>query len=223
MRPGDARRKTMESPKIKALFLDIGGVLLTNGWDRSMRRRAAETFGLDYADMDERHHLTFDTFETGKLTLKEYLARTIFYRDRPFTYDDFTSFMFSQSKPHTDMIEWVRKLKEQFSLKVAVISNEGRELAVYRIHTFGLAEFVDFFVISSFVGLRKPDRDIFRLALDIAQIPPQEAAYIEDRMMFVEVAASAGFNGIHHVGFEPTRDAVRALGLALSASGTEKN
>lgn len=212
----------MERHKIKALFLDIGGVLLTNGWDRSMRRKAAETFGLDYAEMDERHHLTFDTFESGKLSLQEYLDRTIFYQSRPFPRDEFTSFMFSQSRPQPEMIEWVRKLKEKFSLKVAAVSNEGRELAVYRIHTFGLMEFVDFFVISSFVGIRKPDRDIFRLALDIAQIPPEEVAYIEDRLMFVEVAASSGLHGIHHLGFEPTREALKALGLTLDSPPTKK-
>ncbi len=178
---------------------------------------------MDYTELDERHHLTFDTFESGKLSLQEYLDRTIFYQERSFSRDEFTSFMFSQSRPHPEMIDWVRKLKRQFSLKVAAVSNEGRELAVYRIHRFGLTEFVDFFVISSFVGMRKPDGDIFRLALDIAQISPEEAAYIEDRLMFVEVAASSGLHGIHHVGVEPTREALKALGLSLDFPGTGTN
>jgi putative hydrolase of the HAD superfamily len=202
---------------MKALFLDVGGVLLTNGWDRAMRQRAAATFRLDYADMDERHHLTFDTFESGKLTLDEYLDRTIFYQERPFSREEFRSFMFSQSKPYPQMIEWVRALKAWYSLKVAVFSNEGRELTVYRVHTFGLAEFVDFFIVSSFVHFRKPDRDIYRMALDIAQVSPEQVAYVEDRLMFVEVAQTLGIRGIHHTGYESTRKGLEALGLTLGS------
>ncbi len=207
-----ATRQTM-----KALFLDVGGVLLTNGWDRSMRQQAAATFHLDYADMDERHHLTFDTFESGKLTLDEYLDRTIFYQERPFSREDFKSFMFSQSRPYPQMIEWVRALKARYPLKVAVVSNEGRELTVHRVQTFGLAEFVDFFIVSSFVHFRKPDRDIYRMALDIAQVSPEQVVYVEDRLMFVEVAQSLGIRGIHHTGYEATRDALKVLGLAVDS------
>ncbi len=205
------------SQTIKALFLDVGGVLLTNGWDRSMRQRAAETFHLDYADMDERHHLTFDTFESGKLTLDEYLNRTIFYRERPFSREEFKSFMFSQSKPFPRMIEWARALKARYPLKVAVVSNEGRELTVYRVQRFGLAEFVDFFIVSSFVHFRKPDQDIYRMALDVAQVSPEQVAYVEDRLMFVEVAQGLGIRGIHHTGYESTRDAVKGLGLSVDS------
>ncbi len=205
------------SQRMKALFLDVGGVLLTNGWDRSMRQRAAATFHLDYADMDERHHLTFDTFESGKVTLDEYLDRTIFYRERPFSREEFKSFVFSQSRPYPQMIEWVRALKARYPLKVAVVSNEGRELTVYRVHTFGLAEFVDFFIVSSFVHFRKPDRDIYGMALDIAQVLPEQVVYVEDRLMFVEVAKTLGIRGIHHTDFESTRDTLKVLGLALDA------
>ncbi|MEJ2555063.1 MAG: HAD family phosphatase, partial [Anaerolineae bacterium] len=77
------------SPSITTLFLDIGGVLLTNGWDHNMRRKAAEIFGLDYEEMNERHHLTFDTYEEGKLNLYEYLNRVIFYQERPFSLEEF--------------------------------------------------------------------------------------------------------------------------------------
>lgn len=202
---------------MKALFLDVGGVLLTNGWDRAMRQRAAATFRLDYADMDERHHLTFDTFESGKLTLDEYLDRTIFYQERPFSREEFKSFMFSQSKAYPQMIEWVRALKARYPLKVAVVSNEARELTVYRVRTFGLAEFVDFFIVSSFVHFRKPDRDIYRMALDIAQVSPEQVAYVEDRLMFVEVAQSLGIRGIHHTGYESTRKGLEALGFTLGS------
>jgi putative hydrolase of the HAD superfamily len=196
-----------------ALFGYIGGVLLTNGWDRSMRRRAAETFGLDSAEMDERHHLTFDTFEEGKLSLEEYLNRVVFYQKRTFSREEFRSFMFAQSQPYPEMMELIRSLKRRYGLKVAVISNEGRELTVYRIHKFRLVEFVEFFISSCFVHFRKPDADIYRIALDIAQVSPAELVYIDDREMFVEVAQGLGIRGIHPVSYESTRNALAGLGL----------
>jgi len=200
--------------KVSALFLDVGGVLLTNGWDRSMRERAAETFKLDYAEMDERHHLTFDTYEEGKLSLDEYLHRVVFYQNRPFSGEEFKTFMFAQSQPYPQMVELIRGIKRSSGVKVAVVSNEGRELAVHRIEKFGLAEFVDFFIVSCFVHFRKPDADIYRIALDIAQVPPERVVYIEDRFMFVEVAQTMGIRGIHHTGYDSTRAALTSLGLA---------
>lgn len=200
---------------IRTLFLDIGGVLLTNGWDSDARKLAADKYGLDYPEMDHRHHLTFDTYETGKLSLDEYLNRVVFYQKRPFSRGEFKDFIFAQSRPYPEMIELVCSLKARFGLKVAVVSNEGRELTVYRIHKFGLGAFVDFFVSSSFVHYRKPDTDIYRIALDLAQVEPAEVAYIEDRALFVEVARSLGIRGIQHTSYEATRAALAELGLSL--------
>jgi len=206
----------METNRPTALFLDVGGVLLTNGWDRSMRRRAAESFRLDPADMDERHHLTFDTYELGKLSLDEYLNRMVFCKKRPFSKEEFKAFMFAQSQAFPQMIDLVRNLKKAYSLKVAVVSNEGRELTTYRIQKFGLGEFVDFFIASSFVHFRKPDSDIYRIALDVAQVPIEHVLYIEDRLMFVEVAQGMGIRSIHHTGFDSTRENLASFGLFLS-------
>ncbi len=205
--------------KVSALFLDIGGVLLTNGWDRESRRKAAEMFKLDYGEMDERHHLTFSTYELGKISLEEYLDRVIFYTPRPFTREDFIEFMYAQSDAYPDMIELIRKLKQEYCLHVAVVSNEGRELTTYRIKKFHLDEFVDFFISSCFVHYRKPDTDIFRIALDVSQVPPNEVAYIEDRQMFVEVAGKLGLRSIRHQNYENTRQTLANLGLAITESG----
>jgi putative hydrolase of the HAD superfamily len=203
----------MSSP-ITTLFLDIGGVLLTNGWDHVARKRAAEMFHLDQEEMNDRHHLTFDTYEEGKLELDEYLSRVVFYEPRSFTRDDFRAFMFAQSKPYPEMIELVRDLKARHGCKIAVVSNEGRELTEYRVRKFELGTFVDFFISSCFVHYRKPDADIYRIALDTAQVQPSQVAYIEDRAMFVEVARGLGLVGIHHQEAEKTREALAALGLA---------
>jgi putative hydrolase of the HAD superfamily len=198
---------------ITCLFLDIGGVLLTDGWSHESRKIAAEQFGLDLKDFDERHHLTFDTYEVGKLTLEEYLERTVFYRKRSFTPADFRDFMFSRTKPFPEMIALIRRLKARHHLKIAVVSNEGRELNLHRIEKFKLAEFVDFFISSCFVHFRKPDADIFRLALDVAQVPAKQVLYIEDRPLFVQVAHGLGIRGIRHTDWESTRAILKAHGL----------
>lgn len=207
-----------EKTTINTLFLDIGGVLLTNGWDRQARRRAVETFDLDYNELNERHHLTFDTYEQGKLSLDEYLTRVVFYEDRTFTRSEFQNFMFKQSKELPDMIEYLRKLKDQYKLKLVAVSNEGRELNDYRIKTFQLNKFIDAFVSSSYVHFRKPDEDIYKMALDIAQVEPDQVVYLDDRKMFVQIANTFGINGVHHKGYESTRDALRQFGLQVKGN-----
>lgn len=197
------------------LFTDLGGVLLTNGWDRGLRKRVAAHFGIDPAEMDERHHLTYDTYEAGKIDLTEYLRRVVFWERREFTQEQVVEFMLAHARCFPEMIELVRSLKERYRLKVAVVSNEGRELTADRIGRFGLREFVDFFVVSSYVHFRKPDEDIYRIALDVAQAEPEDVVYLDDRQMFVEVAARLGMRAIWHRDPAATRAALAELGLVL--------
>jgi putative hydrolase of the HAD superfamily len=201
---------------ITDLFLDIGGVLLTNGWDDDIQKRTADKFGLDYQEMHERHHLTFDTYEEGKLSLDEYLNRIVFYQERSFTKEAFKAFMYAQSQPFPEMIELMCGLKAKYGLEIAAVSNEGRELTVYRVLQFKLGTFIDFFISSCFVHYRKPDEDIYRIALDIAQVRPEQVVYIDDRAMFVEVAQGLGIKGILHSGYETTRTALANLNLTFS-------
>jgi putative hydrolase of the HAD superfamily len=206
--------KTMKkATAITTVFLDIGGVLLTNGWDHHARKRAATNFKLELAEMEDRHHLTFDTYEEGKLTLEEYLDWVVFYQKRPFTRAQFRRFMFAQSKPYPEMIELLAQLKVRHGLKIAVISNEGRELNAYRIRNFKLDKFVDTFISSCFIHIRKPDADIFRLALDIAQAPARQVVYIENTPMFVQVAEGLGIRSILHTDYKSTCAKLAALGL----------
>jgi len=205
----------MSDSQIQALFIDLGGVMLTNGWDSDTRRAAAERFGLNLADMDSRHRMTFDTYEIGKLSLGEYLNRTVFYQPRPFTSAEFITWILDQSKEYPGMLDMVRALKAKYKLKVYVVSNEGRELTEYRIKKFALSGFVDAFVSSCFVHLRKPDNDIYWMALDLAQVPATQVAYLEDRQLFVEVAAKFGIHSIQHTSYESTQSALARLGLTL--------
>jgi putative hydrolase of the HAD superfamily len=198
---------------VTTLFLDIGGVMLSNGWGHESRRSAADVFTLDFDEMDERHHVIQITYEEGKITLNDYLKRVVFYQKRSFTINQFRDFMFSQSTPNLEMIEYIRQLKDQYNLKIAVVNNEGRELNEHRIKKFKLNQFVDFFISSCFVHFRKPDADIFRIALDIAQVPVQHVVYIEDMQMFVDVAKDLGIRGIHHKNYLSTSDELALMGL----------
>ncbi len=198
---------------ITTLFLDIGEVLLTNGWGHELRQLAAEEFHLDYNDFNTRHAIAFETYEIGKLTVDEYLDIAVFYKPRDFTKDAFRQFMFRQSKPYPKMIGLIKRLKKQYGLKIIAVSNEARELNTYRIDEFGLASFIDFFVSSTYVHIRKPDKNIFKLALDMAHVQPDEVLYIDDTEVFITIAESMGIKGIWHVNHETTCEKLQSFGF----------
>jgi putative hydrolase of the HAD superfamily len=190
--------------------------MLTNGWDHLARKRAAKHFELNWAEMDQRHRLVFETHEEGKLSFEEYLGWVVFYEKRPFTRNQFRDFMFAQSKPYPKMLDLVAQLKAQHGLKIVVISNESREVNAHRIRTFRLDLLVDAFLSSCFVGMRKPDIEFFRLALDLAQTAPERAVFIDNTPMFVQIAERLGMKGILHVDFDSTHAALTSLGLKTS-------
>ena len=202
-----------KSVSITALFIDIGGVLLTDGWSHETGKLAAKRFGLNFDELNKRHREALDTYELGNLTFEEYLNLVVFYEKRPFTPAQFRKFIFAQSKPYPEMIALVRQLKIKYGLKIVAVSNEGRGLNEYRIQNFKLNEFIDFFISSCFVHLRKPDADIFRLALDTAQVPADQVLYIENTPMFVEVAESLGIRSVLHTDYKSTRKNLASFGL----------
>ncbi|MHB8853294.1 MAG: HAD-IA family hydrolase [Ignavibacteriaceae bacterium] len=201
--------------KIKYLFVDIGGVLLTDGWVRGYRKLASKKFDLNPDEMEKRHNQAFDTCELGKLNLEEYLSWVVFYEKRSFTPAQFRKFLFAQSKPYPQMIELVCKLKEKYGLKIVVVSNEARELNAYRIQKFKLDRFVDFFISSCYVHLRKPDTDIFRLALDTTQAQARQVVYIENTPMFVKIAEGLGIRSILHRDYKSSCAKLSELGLKI--------
>jgi putative hydrolase of the HAD superfamily len=191
---------------------------LTNGWDRHLREKAAKKFNIDFEEMNNRHALTFDTYEIGKISLDEYLNRIVFYQPRPFSLNEFKEFMFTQSHSYPEMVQLIMNLKQQYSLRVVVVSNEGRELSVDRIQRFRMKEYVDVFVCSGFVGLRKPDVDIYRLAWDLAQVEPKEVIYIDDRPLLAEIGRQLGMQVIQHITFEQTQAVLKDF-LSVKPTG----
>jgi len=198
---------------IRAIFWDVGGVLLTNAWDRTERSEALEHFQLDQAEFHARHEMVVSSFERGKITLDEYLDRTVFYRTRPFTREMFRDYMFALSQPFPEVLEFARALTETGKYVMGTINNESRELNYYRIEKFALRMIFRLFVSSCFVGFRKPERDIYRLALEITQVPAEQCCFIDDRALNLECAAKLGMHPIQMQKMEQLRGDLANLGV----------
>jgi putative hydrolase of the HAD superfamily len=182
--------------KITTLFFDVGGVILTNGWDGASRQAAASKFQFDFAEFEARHELANPAWERGEITMEEYLARTIFYRERTFWPKEFEVFMYAQSTPLAESLEFVRTLARSGRYLMAVISNESAEINAYRIKTFGLREIFTAFFSSCYVGIQKPDVRIFQMALNVTQRGADECIFVDDRAENVAGARRAGMNTI---------------------------
>ncbi len=200
-------------PTIHAIFWDVGGVLLSNAWDHSERLTALTHFGLDEKEFHSRHEMVVSSFERGKISLDEYLQRTVFYRERSFSRDEFRNYMFSLSQPKPEVLALARALSDSRRYFMGTINNESRELNQQRIEKYGLREIFRLFVSSCFVGLRKPESGIYRLAIDITQIDPHECCFIDDRALNLECAASLGMHTIQMQTLEQLRNELETLGV----------
>ena len=181
---------------IKALFWDVGGVLLSNAWDRSQREQALAHFKLDESEFADRHELVVSSFERGKIRLSEYLERTVFYRPRPFTEEEFREYIFSLSRADEPVLDFARALTDSSKYLMGTINNESLDLNQYRIEKFGMRRIFRLFVSSCFVGLRKPEPEIYKLALEITQQVPEECCFIDDSALNLEVAKRLGMHVI---------------------------
>jgi putative hydrolase of the HAD superfamily len=200
---------------LTTVFWDIGGVVLTNGWDHNSRMEAAKAFQLDWEEFRERHDLSFPAFDAGQITLDQYLDRTLFYRARPFTREEFTAFMFAQSKEYPETRQLLRDVARNQKYFVASINNEPRELNNYRIEAFALRNEFQVFFSSCYLNARKPEEHIFRIALEVSQRPPEQCVFIDDRSLNLENPRRLGMNVIHHRSAAQTRAELKALGIAV--------
>lgn len=204
---------TSTDGKITATFWDCGGVFLTNGWDHIARKCVIEHFGLDFDEFESRHEQPNDQWERGKITWQQYLDATVFYRPRPFTMEEFMDQVRAVSRVlYPAMVEFVRRLRRQDSpddrILVYLLSNESRELMAYRIPKFGLTGLFDAFLVSAYIGLRKPERAFFQCALDVSQCRPEQCVFIDDREENVSAARALG---IHAIRLETPQQAISEL------------
>lgn len=202
----------MEKTDLKVLFLDVGGVLLTNGWGHESRAAAAKQFNLEYEEINRLHEFIFNVYEIGNLTLEEYLDTVIFNQAREFTKEDFKSFMYAQSEELPGMLQWIIQWKNLgCGFRIISINNEPKELNDYRIKKFKLHRCFDAFISSCEVGIRKPDPRIFKLAMGVALAAPEQCYYFDDRPMLVEAASRLGINAYQHKDFESSKSIIEKL------------
>ena len=202
-------------PEITTLFWDIGGVIMTNGWDTGARRRAAETFHLDWEEFQDRHDLSFPAFDSGLISLHEYLNRILFYRPRTFTREEFIAFMFAQSKEYPEsraVLDRLARLQKYF---IGSINNEPLELNEYRIKAFHLRRDFQVFFSSCYLHTRKPEEMIYRIALEVTQRPAAECVFIDDRPLNLENPRKLGFKTIHYKGAEQLRAELTNCGVEV--------
>ena len=209
----------MDLARISVLFWDVGGVLLSNAWDHEQRQQTLEQFGLndeDEAEFESRHEMLVSSFERGKISLQDYLERAIFYRPRPFTIEAFTQHMFSLSQPYPDTLRLAKELAGSGRYLMSTLNNESKELNLFRIQSFGLREIFSLFVSSCFVGLRKPEEGIYRLALEITQRPPEECCFVDDRPLNLDSASKLGMHVIQMKDAEQLHRELQTLGVVGS-------
>jgi len=199
--------------EIHVIFWDVGGVLLSNAWDHTERAAALEHFRLEQEEFHARHEMVVSSFERGKISLDEYLDRTIFYRNRPFTREEFRDYMFSLSQPMPEVLAFARALAACGKYFMGTINNESRELNLHRIEKYGLREIFRLFVSSCFVGLRKPESGIYRLAIETTQINPEECCFIDDRALNLECAAKLGMRTIQMQTLNQLQEDLGKLGV----------
>lgn len=204
----------MTTPSYQVLFTDVGGVIATNGWDTELRHRMVSHFGLEHGAVNSRHRLMFDSYERGHITLEQYLRWTVFYEPRPFEMEEVKEWMFEQGRLLPNTYELFQKVKARHGIKIALISNEGAGLTQDRVRRFRLDALADYMVFSHAVQLRKPDPQIWELALNLAQVRAPNALYVDDRHVFVEFAADLGFKSYQHVSAEQTAGFLAEVGLS---------
>jgi putative hydrolase of the HAD superfamily len=202
--------------EVSTVFWDNGGVILTNGWDRGSRKAAVEKFHLDWAEFEDRHELLLNAFECGQANLDEYVRRTVFYRTRPFTPEEFKKFMFNQSEPFPESLAFLEKLAKTRRYLNAALNNESLEINAYRIGKFQLRNYFEAFFSSCYLGVRKPDRGIFALALKITQRDPWECVLVDDRELNLECAREVGMHAIQFKDVNQLRDDLAKLGVTAN-------
>ena len=195
------------------VFFDVGGVLGTNGWDREQRGAAVRHFGLDAAELEDRHVESIAILEQGRMTLDEYLRCAVFYRPRPFTAEQFKAYMLAQSTPFPESIDMVRGLVRTGRYRLMTINNESAELNQHRLDQFGLRELVLAFFSSCWVGILKPAQRIYQVALAMSQADPEQSVFIDDRERNLEPARSLGMQTIRFTDAATLRQDLAGLGV----------
>jgi putative hydrolase of the HAD superfamily len=201
-----------DSGRIEIVLFDVGGVMLTNGWDHKERAAVLEQFGLDREEFEARHAESNDAWERDSVSVRDYLEATVFYEPRSFSVEEFLEAMKARSVPlESTAMPVLKELAANPKLLVGVLNNESRVLHEYRMTTFGLNPYLAVQLSSCYIGMRKPDADIYRRAIDILGRPAERMVFIDDRAVNVEAAVKAGMQAIQYAGEERLRGKLQEL------------
>lgn len=198
---------------ITHVFFDVGGVLGSNGWDREQRAGAVRHFELDAAELEDRHDESIAMLEQGRMTLDDYLRCAVFFRPRPFTVEAFKAYMLAQSVPYPQTVDLARELAGSGRYRMMTINNESDELNRHRIRQFGLRDIFVAFFSSCWVGILKPARRIYEVALAMSQAEPSQSVFIDDRARNLEPARELGIQTIRFTDAVRLRHELAELGV----------
>ncbi len=196
------------------ILFDVGGVLLTDGWDHCERGTVLRRFHLDCEEFEARHAKSYPAWERGVISLQGYLDATVFYAPRSFFPDEFFAAICSESKPLPDgAMGILGELAASAPCLLGALNNEARETNEYRFDCFGLRKLFKVALSSCYLGLRKPEAAIYQRALDILGRPAERILFIDDRAQNVAGAVDAGMKAIRFQGAEALRRELKSLGV----------
>jgi FMN phosphatase YigB (HAD superfamily) len=199
---------------IKTIFWDIGGVLLTNGWDAKQRAEVLPRLGVNVAEYEARHEAANFYWERGLSTARHFFQQTVFYEPRPFTFEDLWSQVCAESKVlHSECFDILESLATARQYKLATLNNESRELNSYRLNNFRLRPYFDYFICSGYVHEMKPNPDIYRAAIEISGHLPETALFIDDKLENCEAAVSLDMQAIRFESPSQLRHELIQLGI----------
>ncbi|MDR3735534.1 MAG: HAD family phosphatase [Acidobacteriaceae bacterium] len=200
--------------EIKTIYFDIGGVLLSNGFDEHQRAHVLPQFGVDLADYETRHPAANHKWERGLCTAHEYFNETLFYKPRDFGFDEIWAAVKAQSAVlHPGCFDIVAELQAVGRYRLCTLNNESRELNDYRLQAFGLTQYFDTFICSGYVNEMKPHPNIYRSALELTQAAAEQSVFIDDREENLTPARALGMKGIRLQYPEQLREDLLKLGV----------
>jgi putative hydrolase of the HAD superfamily len=116
---------------------------------------------------------------------------------------------------HPESFEILAELKESRQFRLATLNNESRELNDYRLETFGLRQYFDYFICSGYVHEMKPLAEIYRVAIDISGFAPESALFIDDKQENCDTASAMGMKAIRFDSPAQLRAALAECGVAV--------
>jgi putative hydrolase of the HAD superfamily len=207
--------------EIRAVISDFGGVL-TNPLSEAfaaMQRSSnisLEALGNAMARLaaEDGVHPLFE-LETGRLSEHDFLARlsAALSEDlgRPVELHGFGEAYFAELKPNEPMLDHMRELRER-GYRMALLTNNVREWQPLWRPVLPIDEIFEVLVDSGFVGMRKPDPEIYELTLERLDLPAAACLFLDDTEVNCDAARALGMAAVH---FRDTEQALAEMSAAL--------